>query len=743
MAKYAELEIALRRREAGGYPVEMRFMAADSDSDERIPASGSAFADIDPKKVQVLEPGDYGKALGKALFADARIRQGMSDARASVKTLEDGALRVRLYIDAGAEELHRIHWETLCDADGATLFNGDQVLLSRYLASSNWRPVRGKTDLKALVVVANPPGLSSASDPEQFDPDKPDNAVPKLAPVDVAKERARAEAGLQKAGIDVKTLATGASDSLGPATSDNILNQLENGFDILYLVCHGALMKDGQARLYLEEGLVDGSKLIERIRHSRTQPRLIVLASCESAGGEGKAASGTLIALGPLLVDAGIPAVIAMQGKVKMSTIAKFMPAFFGALAKEGGQIDRAMGVARDRAANADCDDYWMPALFMRLRTGRLWYVPGLSSGTSGQTDKQIWDRIKEAILTQRFTPIIGPGVLESLIGSTRDLAKEMAGNQFPFASYSREDLPTVAQYMAVYMGLPLTAKVSLARQVARKLRGQTGLDPEKMENVSRILSAAGKTEREANSLDPHKVLASRPFSIYLTTNPDSLMEDALREAGKNPRSDFSRWNKDPSFDLLNFNQYPRILEREPKYVPNVDNPLVYHLFGQFDLPAPMPGAPELPPGARTEAGFGSMVLTEDDFFNYLLSIGSKADAKDLEPRPVGTALTSNSLLFLGFRLDDWSFRVLLRSIFNKEGSGARDVGGDKARPCVGAQIQPEEDRVPQPAMASKYFEQYLQKSKIDIFWGNTAEFIHAFQKNTAAAEQAATQQSA
>ena len=65
------------------------------------------------------------------------------------------------------------------------------------------------------------------------------------------------------------------------------------------------------------------------------------------------------------------------------------MPAFFRALAKEGGQIDRAMGVARDRAANADCDDYWMPALFMRLRTGRLWYVPGLSSGTSGQTESK------------------------------------------------------------------------------------------------------------------------------------------------------------------------------------------------------------------------------------------------------------------------------------------------------------------------------------------------------------------
>jgi hypothetical protein len=735
MPQYAELEIALRRREAGGYPVELRFMAANSDSDERIPAKGSAFADIDPKKLQGLEPADYGKALGKALFADPQIVKGLNSARASVKSLDDGALRVRLYIDTGAEELHRIHWETLCDADGETLFNGDQVLFSRYLASSNWRPVRGKTDLKALVVVANPPGLSKAADPEQYDPDQPDDSVPKLAPVDVAKERARAEAGFQKAGIAVKTLATGAADSQGPATSDNILDQLANGFDILYLVCHGALMKDGQARLYLEEGLVDGSKLVERIRNSRMQPRLIVLASCESAGAQGRTASGTLSALGPLLVDAGIPAVIAMQGKVKMSTIAQFMPAFFRALAKEGGQIDRAMGVARDRAASADCDDYWMPALFMRLRTGRLWYIPGLSGGDGGSTDAQIWDRINKAIVAQQCTPIIGPGVLESLMGSTRDLAKEMAGNKFPFAAYSREDLPTVAQYMAIYNGRPLTAKEDLAKQLARKLRGQTGLDPEQLENVSRILSAAGKIERAANPADPHRVMASKAFAIYLTTNADSLMEDALVEAGRNPRSDFSRWNKDPFFDLLNFNKYPTIRDREPKYIPSVAHPLVYHLFGQFDLPAPLSGATEPTNGAaplanRTEAGFGSMVLTEDDFFNYLLSIGSKADAKDLTPGPVGTALTANSLLFLGFRLDDWSFRVLLRSIFNKEGSGARMVGAN-SYPCVGAQIQPEEDRVPQPASASKYFEQYLRESKIDIFWGSTAEFIQAFQKNT------------
>ncbi|MEZ5354335.1 MAG: CHAT domain-containing protein [Bryobacteraceae bacterium] len=733
MAQYAELEIALRRREPGGYPVEMRFVAIDSDSDERMPVKGVAYASIDPNlKLAPGEPEAYGKALGAALFADDEIRGGFEKARNSIQDKEDGALRVRLYIDAGAEELHRIHWETLCDARGETLFNGREVLFSRYLASSNWHSPRGKTDLKALIVVANPPGLEKANDPELFDPDADDN--PKLAPVDVAKERQRAEAGFKKAGIAFQTLATGAEDCLGPATLKEILDQLDNGFDILYMVGHGALMHDGQARIYLEDGLTDGSRLVERIR-SKKQLRLVILASCESAGGEGITASSTLSALGPLLVDAGVPAVIAMQGKVKMATMAKFMPEFLRALSKGGGQIDRAMGVAREAAADDDCDDYWMPVLFLRLRTGRLWYVPGLAAGASGSTDAEIWDSINRAIEAQKCTPILGPGVLDSLVGTTRELAKEMAGNRFPFSPIFSEELPTVAQYLAVRYKRPLTAKEDLARQIARKLVGESGLDPENPENLSRIIAMAGKAERAANPLEPHRVLASRPFAVYLTTNSDTLMEDALEEAGRHPRCDFSRWNKDPFFDLRNLNRYPTIREREKSYIPSVENPLVYHLFGQLDLPGPLPGEPEAPAGSaqvatRVEAGLGSTVLTEDDFFNYLLNVGSKADAKDFIPGAVGTALTANSLLFLGFRLDEWSFRVLLRSIFNKEGSGARMVGAN-SYPCVGAQLQPEEDRVSQPVSASRYFEQYLRESKIDIFWGSTAEFIQAFQQNT------------
>ncbi len=95
------------------------------------------------------------------------------------------------------------------------------------------------------------------------------------------------------------------------------------------------------------------------------RPRLIVLAACQTAahaassvtraarrlqrraaaaaGVSGRMSSPALTALGPRLADAGIAAVVAMQGAISMETAAELMPAFFTELARDG-VIDRADG---------------------------------------------------------------------------------------------------------------------------------------------------------------------------------------------------------------------------------------------------------------------------------------------------------------------------------------------------------------------------------------------------------------
>ena len=101
-------------------------------------------------------------------------------------------------------------------------------------------------------------------------------------------------------------------------------------------------------------------------------PRLIVLSSCQSAG-TGKAWAstddGALAALGPRLAEAGVPAVLGMQGNVSMETMRLFTPVFLAELARSG-QIDQA--AAAGRAAIQARPDWWMPVLYTRLITGQI-----------------------------------------------------------------------------------------------------------------------------------------------------------------------------------------------------------------------------------------------------------------------------------------------------------------------------------------------------------------------------------
>jgi tetratricopeptide (TPR) repeat protein len=143
------------------------------------------------------------------------------------------------------------------------------------------------------------------------------------------------------------------------------------GYDVLYLACHG-VFAGGEPYLLLENGdgaaeRVSGGELAELINGMRARPRLVVLASCESAGnGTGEA----LLALGPRLVQAGVPAVIGMQGPVRMDTAAAFTRVFFRELNRDG-QIERAAAVARAEIKRQP--DWWSPVLWQNLLSGRLW----------------------------------------------------------------------------------------------------------------------------------------------------------------------------------------------------------------------------------------------------------------------------------------------------------------------------------------------------------------------------------
>ncbi|MFL5731748.1 MAG: CHAT domain-containing protein [Chloroflexia bacterium] len=678
----SDLEIGVHRWDSDNYAVELRFSQPGSEGEIAL-TRGLARFDLEGLRSEAdIEAS--GKLLTTSLFASPAVREAFSRARASAEQME-GRLRVRLFIGPSAPELQSLHWETLHDPRqmAAPLLTNESILFSRYLTSLDWRPVRPrpKGDLRALVVIANPAELSS---------DGYKAGDRRLTPLDVKGEMDRAQYEL--GGIPITALASG-----GTATLNNMTTQLREGHDILYLVCHGAMM-EGEPRLWLEDedgraAVVAGSEIATRLGELQERPRLVVLASCQSGEGDevAMADGSALAAIAPRLAEAGIPAVLAMQGAAAVSTVAEFTTVFFHDLQRYG-QVDRAMAAARHSVEGQP--DYWVPVLFVRLKSGSIWYVPGFAGERPDRPDFTKWPALLRNVYDSRCTPILGSGLLEGLIGSTHDLAQRWAETyHFPLAPYAREDLPQVAQYLAVDQQFDMPNR-ELTDYVRLELlqRFSEKLPPEaRGARIEPLLSAVGAYLRSRSQPpEPHKVLASLPFPIYVTTNPDNLLADALTEVGKSPKVELCRWNSD-------LNWPPSVYDINPNYEPTVKEPLVYHLFGHWKL-------------------LESVVLKEDDYFDYLIGVTSNRTAI---PDDVRRALTDTALLFLGFRMDDWDFRALFRSLMGQEGRNRRSRYAH-----VAAQISPEEGRNLNPEGARRYLQDYFEGAYISIYWGRVDDFV-------------------
>jgi ATP/maltotriose-dependent transcriptional regulator MalT len=356
MEAYADLELSLRRWGGDDYAVEARFRLAASAGEAQL-ISGSpprVRIDFDALLEHGLNPTAYGTALSQMLFADARVAEAFARARAQAETA-GVPLRLRLRL-AADDELHSLRWETLQAPDGTgPLARSERILLSRHLDSADMTPLsRGvRADLRALLVVAGP-------DPETLESYR-------LAPVDVPAEIARAKAALGTTPTTLISSGTGAG-----ATLDAIVAGLRDGPEIVCLVAHGTLRR-GRSYLWLDDERggaerVEGTELVEAIARLPRRPLLLVLISCQSAGTS--SGDGALAALGPQLATAGVAAVLAMQANLKMESAAKLLPTFFNELWRDG-QVDRALAAAR--LALRSAEDWWQPALFLRVPDGRIW----------------------------------------------------------------------------------------------------------------------------------------------------------------------------------------------------------------------------------------------------------------------------------------------------------------------------------------------------------------------------------
>jgi hypothetical protein len=163
----------------------------------------------------------------------------------------------------------------------------------------------------------------------------------------------------------------------------------------------------------------------------------------------------------------------------------------------------------------------------------------------------------------------------------------------------------------------------------------------------------AAKVKRPAldnGQENPLLLLASLPLPIYITTSYHDVLAMALAAAGKTPHAEICYWER-------NLRAIPSVFD-DDNYMPDPQNPLVFHLHGR-------------------DAYRDSLVLTEDDYFDFLVAIAqSRGDAitnrtaanpadagRDAVPVRLRQALADSALLLLGFGLFDWDFRTLFRGL--------------------------------------------------------------------------------
>jgi hypothetical protein len=349
-----------------------------------------------------------------------------------------------------------------------------------------------------------------------------------------------------------------------------------------------------------------------------------------------------------------------------------------------------------------------MPVLFMRLRDGVIWYEPGFFAPSGERVEFPKWPGLLANINSGRCTPILGPGVYEWLTGSEREIARRWAQDyDFPLARYQIDSLPEVAQFLSVEYGdaFPYDELADLVKEQIRQVHGHDlpqGLDIA-TESLDRLVTAAGQARRTNDPLEPNKLIASMPFRVLLTANPGSLLADAIRETAV-PADGSGGANKTPRLLICPWNDIIRQMPKEnylleDGFIPSEAHPLVYHIFGRLDP-------------------LESIVLAEDDYFNFLINLTS---GKTLIPSAVDAALTNSSLLFIGFQMEDWNFRVLMRYILSLPNAAQL-----KRRVHVAVQLKPDPERIIHPARAYQYLENSIKREDIDfsIYWGSAEDFI-------------------
>jgi hypothetical protein len=720
---YADLEIRILKREPAGYPVEVTL-----DFGQEFPRGylDPVFLTSAPDApagdwVPPADPRTAGARLFRWLTADPELAKAWERARGSRPQR-----RIRLRIDPDSPELHAIPWELLREevtlrgpaGNGAAGPDGSspsQQLLgidlaassatpfSRYLAGA-WQPGGPilKRPLRILVAIASPSGLGS-DDWVDFAPIQEEIEWAVLQEA-VAGQNVELTRYPQPARPVWVSSAEGEPEPVGgnpaPLTLLKLQTELSKGYHILHLICHGSFSKKtGEAALFLADEddkvrLVRDVELAEMLARQLAgadgtaddRLRLVFLHSCQTAA---RSPADAFRGLAPKLVAAGVPAVLAMQDRVEMGTARQFAAVFYRQLL-EHGQVDLAANEARAAVIGAFRSGAEVPVLFMRLRDGRLLAQRGTI--TAGR-EEIFWPTLLQRIYMGLCTAFLGPRVTTGLLPPAEVVAELLAdANNYPCSD--RQNLARVAQYVASIDRGKLRTDYLWILQ--RGLFQSLGIKPT-AEQRRRFEKAGLDATIEAlewarlslvdHEDEVHHLLADLPLPLYVTTNADSFMFQALRQRGRRPARFGLRWlPPEPGT--------PQFVLGEP----SPDAPVVLHLNGYDGDPLQRQ----------------HLVLSEDDYLAHFLRLSTDQDT--VLPADFLKLLSEHTFLFLGYQLEDWEFRVLLQGLIGR-------IAGINPEQKLHIGVQLDMDQAIDAKRARQYLQRYLGRFRIEIYWGTPQQF--------------------
>ncbi|MFQ5848441.1 MAG: SIR2 family protein [Candidatus Methylomirabilales bacterium] len=291
-----------------------------------------------------------------------------------------------------------------------------------------------------------------------------------------------------------------------------------------------------------------------------------------------------------------------------------------------------------------------------------------------GKLDDKAWSVLLDRIQEGKCTPFLGAGVNDGILPLGRDIAEEWA-KKYSYPLGDRSDLVRVAQFLAVTD--PLFPKT----QILKLLKGR----------LEKWLTQVDLEEFLKSPEQPLALLADLPLPVYITTNYDDLLVRVLRNRHKDPERELCCWNKYVR-DKLEEQGRRSVFESESGFEPTPEKPLVFHLHGHDEVPE-------------------SVVIAEDDYLEFLVNISRN---ETLVPPRIQQAMANTSLLFVGYGLADWNFRVLWKLLKSVDRQGQLIN--------VAVQLRPGDPELNQQE-AEEYLAKYFDSMKVQVYWGKARNF--------------------